>query len=35
MELKTHKTNAEIGKLYGVSEASIRKWIKQYKNNLT
>lgn len=34
-ELKTHKTNVEIGKLYGVSEAAIRKWIKQYKNNST
>lgn len=30
-ELKTHKTNVEIGKLYGVSEATIRNWIKQYK----
>ncbi len=31
LKLKTYKSNTEIGKLYGVTEAAIRKWIKNYK----
>lgn len=34
-KLKTYKTNVEIGKLYGVSETTIRNWIKQYKSSST
>lgn len=33
LKLKETKSNIEIGKLYDVSEASIRKWIKQTKTN--
>lgn len=32
IKLQITKTNIEIGNIYGVSESSIRKWIKQYKN---
>lgn len=31
LELKKHNTNVEIGKMFGVSEGTIRKWINWYK----
>lgn len=31
LKLKKDKSNVEIGKMFNVSEGTIRKWIKQYK----